>query len=71
MRPDQIEILKQVGETGRVPPKTFNGRGMVVYSLVTKGYLEWERGRAPASWNATALLITEAGRDALSAELHH
>jgi hypothetical protein len=67
MRPDQVEILKQIAATGRVPPKTFVGRGMVVYSLVTQGYLEWERGRSPISQNATALLITEAGRSALLA----
>jgi len=75
MTDEQINILKTVAETGRVHQDTFSGKGkgigrgigFVVGGLVRRGWLEWERGRAPHSLNATALLITDLGRKALAA----
>ncbi len=74
MTEEQINILKTVAETGRVHQDTFSGKGsgigkgigFVVSGLVRRGWLEWERGRVPHSLNATALLITDLGRQALS-----
>lgn len=74
MTVEQENILKKVAETGSVHPDTFSGKGRgtgrgigyVVSGLVRRGYLEWERGRAPHSYNATALLITDLGRQALA-----
>ncbi len=70
MTVEQENILKKVAETGSVHPDTFNGKGkgigFIVSGLVRRGYLEWERGRAPHSYNATALIITDFGRQALA-----
>jgi hypothetical protein len=74
MTVEQENILKKVAQTGSVPPDTFIGKGQgigrgigyVVSGLVRRGYLEWERGRAPHSYTATALIITDLGRKALS-----
>lgn len=67
MKPDQLSILREVADAGgRVAPDHFKGRGIIVSGLVRRGLCEWERGRMPHSLNATALLITDAGRLLLS-----
>lgn len=66
MKTEQREILEQVAEAGSVRPDTFKGRGSIVAGMVRRGWLEWERGKAPKTLNATALLITDAGRVALT-----
>lgn len=66
MSADEQEILRRVALQGRVHPDTFKGRGMIVAKLVKYGFLEWERKRAPDSLIATALVITEEGRFAIS-----
>ncbi len=59
-------VIKQVAAAGgRVPPKTFVGRGHVVSWCVRRGWLDWERGNAPRRLAATALFITDKGREAL------
>jgi len=66
MSDDELQVLLRVAETGRVHPDTFKGQGMLVSFLIRRGYLEWERGRAPHSLRATALLITDFGRQTVS-----
>lgn len=73
MTEQQCQILELVAKTGSVPANTFSGKGkgtgngiaFVVAMLVRRGYLTWERGRLPNSSNATALLITDLGRQAV------
>lgn len=62
---DQKMILEQVDAEDGVPPNHFVGKGYVVASMVRRGWLQWERGKMPKSLQATALLITDAGRAAL------
>lgn len=60
------EIVEQVAAAGgKVPPKTFKGRGHVVSWCVRRGWLDWERRNAPAKLAATALFITHEGRKAI------
>jgi hypothetical protein len=59
------EIIEQVTAAGgRVPPKTFIGRGQVVSWCVRRGWLDWERAN-PGKSAATALFVTEKGREAI------
>jgi hypothetical protein len=65
MTPLEREVIEHVAAAGgKVPPKTFVGRGHVVAWCVRRGWLDWERGNAPNSLTATALFITDKGRDA-------
>jgi hypothetical protein len=64
MTPAQRFILERVAEAGRVPSETFIGRGSVVAWCVRNGWLEWEHH--PQSRGAVAILITDAGKIALS-----
>lgn len=67
----QIAILRQVEAAGgRVHQDTFKGQGFAVSGLVRRGLLEWERGAMPKTTRATALLLTEAGRYAISDASH-
>lgn len=60
------EVIEQVAAAGgKVPPKTFRGRGHIVSWCVRRGWLEWERGNAPRRLAATALLITDKGRESI------
>jgi hypothetical protein len=64
MTPEARDIMEEMAERGKVPPKTFVGRGFVVSWCVRYGWLEWERNK-PGSMTATALVITPLGRAAL------
>jgi hypothetical protein len=60
------EIIEHVAAAGgTVPPKTFVGRGHVVSWCVRRGWLDWERKNAPHRLAATALFVTDKGREAL------
>ena len=67
MTPLEREIVESVAAAGgKVPPKTFVGRGHVVSWCVRRGWLDWER--SPHRSAATALFITDRGRESISTD---
>lgn len=64
MTREERQVLEEVAPHGKVGPKTFVGRGHVVSWCVRRGWLDWERAN-PQTTKATALFITDKGREAL------
>jgi hypothetical protein len=64
------QIICELARLGEVHPNHFkgDGNGYAVGRLVRSGFAEWVRGRLPHSATATALRITDSGRQSVAFE---
>ena len=64
MTREERKVLEEMIDLKKVPPRTFVGRGQIVARCVRRGWLDWERAN-PSTTRATALFITDKGREAI------